>query len=49
MEGMLSVELVEFQKYALVEAESQLTIDKWAQELVIRLLRSLMGNGYIGT
>ena len=43
MEGMLSVELVELQKYALVEAESQLTIDKWAQELVIRLLEITHG------
>jgi hypothetical protein len=38
MEGMLSRELVELQKYALVETESRLTIDKWAKELVIRLL-----------
>ena len=43
MEGMLSVELVELQKYALVEAESRLTIDKWAQELVIRLLEITHG------
>ncbi len=43
MEGMLSVELVELQKYALVEAESRLTIDKWAQELVIRLLKITHG------
>ena len=43
MEGMLSVELIELQKYALVEAESRLTIDKWAQELVIRLLEITHG------
>jgi hypothetical protein len=38
MEGILSRELVELQKYALVEADSCLTVDKWAKELVIRLL-----------
>jgi hypothetical protein len=38
MEEMLSRELVELQKYALVEAESQLTVDKWAKEPVIRLI-----------
>ena len=43
MEGMLSVELVELQKYALVEAKSRLTIDRWAQELVIRLLEITHG------
>jgi len=43
MEGMLSVELIELQKYALVEAESRLTIDKWAKELVIRLLEITHG------
>ena len=43
MEGMLSVELVELQKYALVEAESRLTIDEWAKELVIRLLEITHG------
>lgn len=43
MEGMLSKELVELQKYALVEAESRLTVDKWAKELVIRLLEITHG------
>ena len=43
MEGMLSVELVELQKYALVETESWLTIDMWAKELVIRLLEITYG------
>ena len=38
MEGMLSRELVEVQKYALVEKESRMMLDKWAKELVIRLL-----------
>ena len=43
MEGMLSKELVELQKYALVEAESRLMVDKWAKELVIRLLEVTHG------
>ena len=43
MEGMLSVELIELQKYALVESTSRLTIDKWAKELVIRLLEITHG------
>ncbi len=43
MEGMLSVEMIELQKYALVEAESRLTVDKWAKELVIRLLEITHG------
>ena len=43
MEGMLLVELVELQKYALVEAKSWLRIDKWAQELVTRLLEITHG------
>ena len=43
MEGMLSRELVELQKYALVEAESRLTVDNWAKELVIRLLEVTHG------
>ena len=43
MEGMLSWELVELQKYALVEAESRLTIDNWAKELVIQLLEITHG------
>jgi hypothetical protein len=43
MEGMVSKELVELQKYALVEAESRLTVDKWAKELVIRLIEITHG------
>ena len=31
MEGMLSKKVVELQKYALVESESWLTVDKWAK------------------
>ena len=38
MEGMMSRKLVELRKYALVDAESHLTIDTWAKELVIWLL-----------
>ena len=38
MEGMISCELVELQKYALVEAHSRMTVDAWAKELVIKLL-----------
>ena len=30
MEGMISKELVELQKYALVESNSKLTVEKWA-------------------
>ena len=43
MEGMLSREVVELQKHALVEVESRLTVDKWAKELVIRLLEITHG------
>jgi hypothetical protein len=43
MEGMISRELVELQKFALVEAESRLTVDKWAKELVIHLLETTHG------
>ena len=43
MEGMLSKEVVELQKYALVESESRLTVDKWAKELVIQLLEITHG------
>ena len=38
MEGMVSKEVVELQRYVLVEAESRLTVDKWAKEFVIRLI-----------
>ena len=43
MEGMISKELVELQKYALVETPSRLTVDKWSKELVIRLLEITHG------
>ena len=43
MEGMISKELVELQKYALVEADSKLTVENWAKELVIRLLEITHG------
>jgi hypothetical protein len=43
MEGMLSRELVELQKYALAESDSRLTVDMWAKELVIRLLEITHG------
>ena len=43
MEGMISRELVELQKYALVEAELWLTVDNWAKGLVIRLLEITHG------
>ena len=38
MEGMISRELVELQKYALVESESRMTVDTWAKSLVIKLI-----------
>ena len=43
MDGMVSKEVVELQKYALVEAELRLTVDKWAKELVIRLIEITHG------
>ena len=43
MEGMISKELVELQKYALVETPSKLTVEKWSKELVIRLLEITHG------
>ncbi len=43
MEDMVSKKLVELQKYALVEAESRLTVDKWEKELVIRLIEITHG------
>ena len=43
MEGMISRELVELQKYALVEAESRLTVDSWAKALVIKLIEVAHG------
>ena len=39
----LLAELVELQKYALVEADLRLTVDKWAKELVICLLEITHG------
>ena len=50
MEGMISRELVELQKYALVESESRMMVDTWAKELVIKLLEITHGQWlYIGT
>lgn len=43
MEGMVSRELVELQKYALVESESRMSVDTWAKELVIKLLEIAHG------
>jgi hypothetical protein len=43
MEGMISRELVELQKYALVELESRMMVDTWAKELVIKLLKITHG------
>ena len=43
MEGMLSRELVELQKYAVVESGSRMSVEKWAQELVIKLLEITHG------
>jgi len=43
MEGMISKELVELQKFALVETPSKLTVEKWSKELVIRLLEITHG------
>jgi hypothetical protein len=43
MEGMVSKEVVELQRYALVETESRLTVDKWANEFVIRLIEITHG------
>ena len=43
IEGMVSKEVVELQKYALVEAESKLTVDKWAKEFILRLIEITHG------
>ena len=43
MEGMISRELVELQKYAVVESGSRMSVEKWAQELVIKLLEITHG------
>ena len=43
MEGMISRELVELQRYALVEADSRMTVDAWAKSLVIKLLEITHG------
>ena len=43
MEGMISWELVELQKYALVESESRMMVDTWTKELVIKLLKITHG------
>lgn len=38
MEGMISMEVVEIQQKAYMEADSPLTVEAWAQELVTKLL-----------
>lgn len=43
MEGMISRELVELQKYALIESESRMSVETWAKELVIKLLEITHG------
>lgn len=43
MEGMISRELVELQKYALIESESRMSVDTWAKSLVIKLLEITHG------
>jgi hypothetical protein len=43
MEGMISWELVELQKYALIETESRMSVETWARELVIKLLEITHG------
>jgi hypothetical protein len=43
MEGMISRELVELQKYALIESESRMSVDTWAKGLVIKLLEITHG------
>ena len=43
MEGMISRELVELQKYALIESESRMSVETWAKTLVIKLLEITHG------
>ena len=43
MEGMISRELVELQKYALIESESRMSVETWAKGLVIKLLEITHG------
>ena len=43
MEGMISRELVEIQKYALIESESRMSVETWAKGLVIKLLEITHG------
>jgi hypothetical protein len=43
MEGMISRELVELQKYAIIESESRMSVDTWAKGLVIKLLEITHG------
>ena len=43
MEGMISRELVELQKFALIESESRMSVETWAKELVIKLLEITHG------
>jgi len=42
-EGMISKELVELQKFALVESESRMTVDSGAKALVIKLIEVTHG------
>jgi hypothetical protein len=43
MEGMISRELVELQKYAVTESISRMSVETWAKELVIKLLEVTHG------
>ena len=43
MEGMISRELVELQKYVLIESESRMLVETWAKGLVIKLLEITHG------
>jgi hypothetical protein len=43
MEGMISRELVELQKYAVTESVFRMSVETWAKELVIKLLEVTHG------
>jgi hypothetical protein len=43
MEGMISRDLVELQKYVLIESESRMLVETWAKGLVIKLLEITHG------
>lgn len=43
MEGMISMEAVEIQQKAYMEADSPLRMEAWAQELVTKLLKITHG------